>query len=125
MNLAGILQIINILVIGALIAYQLKAVLKMRKYSYYWAILRWLCYKDDNGYRDSRGIKWFKDHPLYSLHWIFIITLIFLDVTFIGQILERDIMNGTFVKVISPLSWLCVLMYCMITEEITPVEKVK
>lgn len=117
MNLTILLQIINILVIGALIAYQLKAILKMRKYSYYWAIVRWLRFKVD-GKRDARGLNWIKENPLYSVHWVFLIVLLFMDISFIGQILHREIMNGTFIRIVSPLSWLCVLMYCSITESL-------
>lgn len=108
--LVVVFQVVNILIIFALICCQLLRVLRSRKYGCYWSLVRLIFYKD------PRGIKWMLNNPMYLFNQIFLVSLILLEITFTGQLMNHELLDGLLIKIFSPMAWLCVLYYFMIID---------
>lgn len=97
------LHILNIIAIMFL-AFYIRHVQGSKPYSLFWSILFFLCFS-------FNGIKWFISHPIYLVRQLLFLTLICIDITLIGQLIESSIFHRpVFLLFLSPIAWVLVLL---------------
>lgn len=104
------LYILNILIILSLIFY-LVFLVADRKHSLIKSVLSYLIFKN------SKGLWWYACNPLYIVRMGYIVVLLLINITLIGQLMNSALFNRTiWLLVLSPLAWSFVLVSTWLKE---------
>lgn len=112
-----VFYILNILIILGLVFY-LVFLVADRSYGLMKSICSYLILKiSRKKIGNDEGIIWYYNNPIYFFRMIFIIVLLLLNITLIGQLMNSVLFNRTeWLITLSPMCWGLVLINTYLTE---------
>lgn len=110
MIISTILYIANILIILSLVFY-LVFLVSDRRYSVLRSIIASVVFKKHD------GVKWYWCNPIYVVRMLYIVVLLMINITLIGQLMNSALFNRTiWLLVLSPIVWSITFLHTWLKE---------